>query len=255
MKPTEEDAERPTLSQTHRALSSLRELILKGLLAPGDRLSELAIVDRLGVSRTPVRAALIRLEEEGLVEAVPSGGFVVRAFSERDIYDAIELRGTLEGLAARIAAERGPAPEKLAELKACAEEIETVLAGTETGSDVLSQYMPLNVRFHALVVELAESQPVARQVERVLSLPFASPSAFVMAQVGLPAARFVLTVAQYQHRSVIEAIEQGRGGRAESLMREHARLAHLDLQYLLRDRERRMRVPGGALIEPHGPKS
>ena len=51
--------------------------------------------------------ALVRLEEEGLLEAIPSGGFMVKAFSERDILDSIELRGTLEGLAARFAAERG----------------------------------------------------------------------------------------------------------------------------------------------------
>ena len=51
--------------------------------------------------------ALVRLEEEGLLEAIPSGGFMVKAFTERDILDSIELRGTLEGLAARFAAERG----------------------------------------------------------------------------------------------------------------------------------------------------
>ncbi len=242
----------PTPSQTVRALHSLRDLILQGMLAPGDRLSELAIVERLGVSRTPVRAALIRLEEEGLVKAVPSGGFVVKAFSEHDIYDSIELRGTLEGLAARLAAERGAAAEKIAELKACVAEMDALLGEPDMNADVLSRYVPLNIYFHTHLVALAESQPVARQVERLVSLPFASPSAFVMAQADLPAARLMLTIAQDHHCSVIAAIEQRQGERAESLMREHARLAHRDLQFLLRDRARRARIPGGALIETTG---
>jgi GntR family transcriptional regulator of vanillate catabolism len=80
------------VSQTVSALLQLRDLILSGELAPGQRLQELAIVDRLGVSRTPVRAALVRLEEEGLVEAIPSGGYAVRAFSEQEVDEAIEKR-------------------------------------------------------------------------------------------------------------------------------------------------------------------
>ena len=91
------------MSQTLAALLRLRDLILEGGLAPGERLSELAVVERLGVSRTPVRAALARLEHEGLVEALPGGGYAVREFSRADVNDAIEIRGVLEGLAARLA--------------------------------------------------------------------------------------------------------------------------------------------------------
>ena len=106
------------MSQTVTALLELRELILGGELSPGQRLSELAVVERLGVSRTPVRAALARLQEEGLVEAIPSGGYAVRAFSEQEVNEAIELRGVLEGLAARLAAEKGADVQALAALKA-----------------------------------------------------------------------------------------------------------------------------------------
>ena len=92
----EREAER-SVSQTVRAQLALRELIVSGGLRPGERISELQAVEVTGVSRTPVRMALVRLEEEGLLEAIPSGGFMVKAFSERDILDSIELRGTLEG--------------------------------------------------------------------------------------------------------------------------------------------------------------
>ena len=97
------DAGGATESAQVRALLQLRELILSGELAGGSRIAELAIVERLGVSRTPIRAALMRLEQEGLLEALPNGGYVVQTFSERDVADAIELRGTLEGLLARLA--------------------------------------------------------------------------------------------------------------------------------------------------------
>ena len=90
-----------------RAQLALRDQILTGGLRPGERISELQAVETTGASRTPVRMALVRLEEEGLLEAIPSGGFMVKAFSERDILNSIEVRGTLEGLAARFAAERG----------------------------------------------------------------------------------------------------------------------------------------------------
>jgi GntR family transcriptional regulator of vanillate catabolism len=247
-----EDNAQPAPSQTVKALLSLRDLILKGTLASGDRLSELAIVERLGVSRTPVRAALIRLEEEGLVEALPSGGFAVKAFSERDIHDAIELRGTLEGLAARLAAERGADPEKLDALKTCVAGIDALMSAPEIDPELFSSYIAHNADFHAQLVELAQSPAISRHIDRAASLPFASPSAFLGAQAILPEARLVLTIAQDHHRGVVEAIELRQGARAEGLMREHARLAHRNLQFVLRDRESLKSIPGGAMIERLG---
>jgi DNA-binding GntR family transcriptional regulator len=94
------------VSQTLSSQLRLRELILSGQLAPGERLSEPSVAERLGASRTPVRATLVRLAEEGLVEVIPSGGFAVKSFTEQEIHDAIDLRGTLEGHAARLAAAR-----------------------------------------------------------------------------------------------------------------------------------------------------
>ena len=68
-------------SQTVKALLRLRDMILAGELEPGRRISELWVVEKLQVSRTPVRAALIRLQEEGLLEEIPSGGFSIRSYS------------------------------------------------------------------------------------------------------------------------------------------------------------------------------
>src|SRR5215467_3321983 len=75
-------------SQTGRTMLNLREMLLRGDFRPGERLSELPLVARLGVSRTPIRLALDRLAHEGLLELAPAGGFVVRGFTVEDIWDA-----------------------------------------------------------------------------------------------------------------------------------------------------------------------
>src|SRR5215213_9453256 len=116
-----------SVTQTVRAQLALRDLVLEGKLKPGERVSELQMVERLGVSRTPVRMALVRLQEEGLLEGIPSGGFAVKAFTEREVFEAIEIRGTLEGLAARLAAERGVGRAEFERAAECLDAIDEVL--------------------------------------------------------------------------------------------------------------------------------
>jgi GntR family transcriptional regulator of vanillate catabolism len=246
--PTKEKALQPSSSQTVRALLKLRQLILNGDLEPGERVSEVPLAQRLGVSRTPLRAAFLRMEEEGLLEALPTGGFAVRGFDERELYSAIETRGTLEGLAARFAAERTLGPQSLEPIKECVAALDALLSRSPITTKNFTDYVKLNERFHSLVVELADSQVLVRQIERVVSLPFASASAFVMVQAALPEAQTMFMIAQDQHRCMVQAIEAREGARAEALMREHARLAHRNLQLALRNQRTRHLVPGAGLI-------
>ena len=242
--PTDEDRGQ---SRTVRALLTIRELILEGVLAPGKRISELSVAERTGISRTPIRAALQRLEEEGLVETIPSGGFAVKSFSQQDVFDAIEVRGALEGLAARLAAERGSGA-RFGPLQACLQELDEVVESAIATEEGFSRYVTANARLHALIVDLAESPTLARQIERAVALPFASPSGFVMAQALMPESHRVLLVAQDQHRCVVEAITNREGARAEAIMQEHARLAGRNLRLALRHEKALERVPGGSLI-------
>ena len=235
-------------SQTVKAQLALRELILGGELKPGARIAELWLVERLSVSRTPVRMALVKLAEEGLLEALPNGGFAVTAFSESDIHDAIELRGTLEGLAARMAAERGVSPVLLTEAAECLKRIDAALAQPALTDDTFTLYVHENALFHTLLAEMAGSPLVARQLDKAVALPFASPNGFVMAQSVGPHARDVLVVAQAQHHMVLEAITAREGSRAESLMREHARIARRNLEQALRNHHSLQLVPGASLI-------
>jgi GntR family transcriptional regulator, vanillate catabolism transcriptional regulator len=240
-------------SQTVRTQLRLRELILGGELKPGARIAELSLVQRLGASRTPIRMALVRLQEEGLLDALPHGGYAVKDFSENDIHDAIELRGTLEGLCARLAAERGVPAVLLAEARDCVERIDELLAAPSLSEQSFTGYVLHNGRLHDLLAEMAGSDMVRRQLERAKTLPFASPNGFVLARATGPAARDALVVAQAQHRAVLEAITRREGARAESLMREHARIAHANLRAALADHRAWLQVPGSSLIRrrPH----
>lgn len=245
---SEPSGEGSSAPQTVRAQLALRELILGGELQAGARIAELWLVERLNVSRTPVRLALVRLAEEGLLDALPSGGYAVKDFSESDIIDAIELRGTMEGLAARLAAERGASPMLVAKARECLDRIDAALATPELTDETFSVYVQENARFHALLGEMAASPLIRRHLDKATALPFASPNGFVMAQSVGPHARDVLVVAQAQHRMVIEAIVQREGARAEGLMREHARIARHNLQQALQSHKALHLVPGANLI-------
>jgi GntR family transcriptional regulator of vanillate catabolism len=234
-------------SQTTRVLAKLRQLILSGELAPGMRVVELAMVQRLNASRTPVRAALTRLDYEGLLEASTSGGYLVRGFSADDVADAIESRGALEGLAARQAAERGIVSRELREIRECLDSIDTILAKPEIDETTFSSYVELNSRFHQLLVGAAHSQVIERLLDQVMQLPFASPNGVVSVQAVLPEAKNKLLVAQAQHRAVVDAIVMRQSGRAEALMQEHARISLHNLRAAIINRRLDL-LPGSALI-------
>jgi GntR family transcriptional regulator, vanillate catabolism transcriptional regulator len=236
------------VSQTTTALLTLRQLILDGELQAGQRLSEPSIAERLKISRTPIRAALANLAEEGLLEVLPRGGYAVSRFTEREVRDAIEIRGVLEGLAARLVAQRGARGSGLADLKDLLSRMDEMVARRFRGKKDFESYVEVNATFHALLIELADSAPLSRQYARAIALPFASPSGFVTAQGTGPQAVTILLIAQEHHRAVVEAIENSDGGRAEALMCEHARLAHRNLELALRDPAVLGRVPGLALM-------
>jgi GntR family transcriptional regulator of vanillate catabolism len=234
-------------SQTVKAQLSLRELLLSGEFPPGTRMAELPLVERLGVSRTPLRLALATLEHEGLLENLDGGGYAVREFTQADIHDAIELRGVLEGTAARFAAERGASREQLARMRQLSAEMDPLVHRADV--DSFWEYVERNQAFHALLLEAAGSRVLERALERIVSLPFASPSAFVQGQAEIPESREILVIAQDHHRGLIEAIDRREAARAESLAREHARVARRNLEIVLRNREVLENIPGASLIK------
>lgn len=221
-------------------------MLLDGDFAPGERLSELGLVGMLGISRTPVRLALATLEHEGLVERRATGGYQVRQFSRADVEDAIELRGVVEGTAARFAAERGLSAPELAELR----DINAAVAELvhEQGFASFERYVDLNARFHAAILAAAHSPVVERALGAITSLPFAGANTFVLAESELSESREILVISHRQHLGLVEAIAARQSARAEALAREHAHIALTNLDVVLRSHEMLGRMPGGSLI-------
>lgn len=221
-------------SATHaqRALIALRKRILGGELPGGTRLFEVALAEDLGISRTPVRAALSRLAEEALLDRAPGGGFVVRSFAVADVVDTIELRGVLEGTAARLAAERGVPDDLMAQAQDILRRIDLVFS---RNSFDMEEYATLNTQFHSQLARMSQSDVLCRELERIVALPFASPSAFLDEDGHQGELVRTLSAAQVQHRALIDAISNREGFRAESLAREHARAARRNVEFLLSD--------------------
>jgi GntR family transcriptional regulator of vanillate catabolism len=237
----------PPSRQQLRAVLRLRELVLSGEFRAGERIPELTAVAKLGMSRTPVRIALSVLEHEGLLESSAGGGYIVRDFSLADVVDAIELRGVLEGTAARFAAERHSGPASLKLLAQAVRDIDALLAGDLGDAAKVEGYVELNEVFHARLTELAASGMLRRALAQAVALPFASPNAFLSVQSELSRSSEIV-FGQEQHRALLEAIGAREGARAEALAREHARLARRKLSAVLERRELLESVPGAALI-------
>lgn len=242
------ESDHASATHTQRALLTLRQRILSGAMSGGTRLFEVALADDLEISRTPIRAALSQLAEEGLLERVRGGGFVVRSFALADVVDTIELRGVLEGTAARLAAERGAAPDHLKAMETALAAIDACMAHGADDID-LDDYSNLNSRFHADLAAASGSRVIQREIERVTRLPFAAPSAFLGDHLQIDSFRRSLLPAQEQHRALIEAIRLREGARAESIAREHARAARRNVEYLFTtDPDQRIGLASLALV-------
>ena len=137
--------ERHTLAD--QVYTFLKKGIVTGELQPGERLKELEIAQNLGASRTPVREALSRLEQEGLVQPFPSGGLTVVKLSANDVKEIYGLLRVLESYGIRLAAERitNKQLERLESLCARAEQLST---------EDIDRLIELNGRFHELLIDV-----------------------------------------------------------------------------------------------------
>ena len=201
-------------SASDRAYAGIRDLILSGEMPAGAPLGEEALAQRCGVSRTPVRDALRRLEAELLVQRTDSQRCFVAEWSLDDVGDTFELRAMTEGLAARRAAERME-PARLDELRAC----HAVIAAAIERSDLdISGFLEANRRFHTLIVESAGSPRLAALLGTLVEQPIVWRTAH---QYG----REELQRSHREHSELIAAFERGDGQWAADIMSAHIRRA------------------------------
>lgn len=217
-------------------LMQLRDLVLKGEFGPGQRLAEQQLAERLGASRTPVRAALVTLEQEGLVEANETGKYLVRHYTPQEVMDAIAVRGHLESMAARLVAEHGVARQLQGALQSCLEEGDRALAPDPLTMESYAAYAAMNDRFHALILEACGNRALQRAVALNDKLPFAAASAMLPMQSTLQVDRDWMRYAHRQHHMLVEALRRGEGARAQALAMEHTEVAQMNMRMALEKR-------------------
>ncbi|MGA8010703.1 MAG: GntR family transcriptional regulator [Thiomonas sp.] len=205
-----------------RVITSLRKLILEGRYLPGMRIVEIPVAEELGVSRTPVRLAFRTLEQEGLLQRAGARGYVVRSFSEADILCGLEVRGVLEGLAARRLAESGMPEAVQAQLHQCIEQGAELLRPGVLTEAAIAGWSAINTVFHNTIIGATDSRAIADAIARNNHLPFASSDSIIIDRQTLPGEYQKLQFAQLQHQLIFDALTHREGARAEMLMREHA---------------------------------
>jgi GntR family transcriptional regulator of vanillate catabolism len=223
-------------------------MLVQGKFRPGERIREVPLAAELNVSRIPLHLALERLAHEGFLQIRPTRGFVVQGFSTEDIFDAIELRGLLEGAAARLATERLREVGELSPMQEASAEIMALVRRRKLTMDSFNRYIELNAKFHSALLELSRSRMLRRAIEHACSLPFASPSAFLKRQYISPELQELFLISADQHFGIVDAIANREAMRAELLTREHARVARRNLEDALKNREQLQGIAGARLI-------
>ena len=132
--------------------NTLRKAILRGELKPGERLMEIQLANKLGVSRTPIREAIRKLELEGLVLMIPRKGAEVAQITEKNMQDVLEVRKALEELSVQLACER-ITPEQVEEMKMAAEDFRKVLKSGD-----VTKIAEADVKFHDIIFAATNNQ-------------------------------------------------------------------------------------------------
>jgi len=202
------------LGHAELAYQEIRQAIVEGRYAPGQRLVEQRIATELNLSRTPVREALRRLEADALVKIELHRGAVVRSVSGEEIRDLYELRAHLESLAAQRAAARAT-PEQLAALQqAVAQFDEAVHNASPHRVESLRAVSRTNQAVHGLIVESGHHQRLADLLQRTVDIPLVFAAFAQFDANGLERSSLF-------HHLIVSAITAREGQRAADLMREH----------------------------------
>jgi DNA-binding GntR family transcriptional regulator len=200
----------PPLSRSASAAASevIREAIIDGRLAPGRRLKEEELARELGMSRTPVREALLMLQSEGLVESLPRRGAFVRSYAVDELDEMYQLRAVLEGYAARRAATR-ISPEDVVRLEDSCARFDRLRV-----EDDLLDLVQENLFFHNVILEAAASDRLGPMVRKVIDIPLVYKSFYWYS----PEQKLI---SEHYHKQLTRALRVGDAERAELIMREH----------------------------------
>lgn len=191
---------------------NLRTAILEGNLKAGERLMEVQLAEQLGVSRTPIREAIRKLELEGLVVMLPRKGAYVANMSFKDLIDVLEIRASLEGLAASLASER-LRDEDIVELERVAKEFEKSVRETD-----IDEVLKKDVEFHEKIFLMANN----KKLYHLITSLWEQVHRFRVTYVSNYEASLSLVD---EHNRILEAIKSGDSELAKKYATEHIELA------------------------------
>lgn len=186
----------------------LRQAIITGEFAPGERLMEIALAERLGVSRTPVREAIRKLELEGLVVMIPRKGAEVAKITEKDLRDILDVRCALEELSASLAAEKINEEQKK-ELKFALLVFEKAIQSGDT-----AEIADKDMDFHDVIFEIADNPRLTTIVNNLRELIYRYRLEYVK---DFDYHDTLIT----EHRKLTEAILNHEGEKAQRIMKKH----------------------------------
>jgi len=196
----------------------LKRRIIKGDLKPGEKLLESKIPEQLGVSRTPVREALRELAAEGFIEITPNQGIIVNTITFDEIWDLLQIRGVLDGLAAHTAAKKIN-PEKTEKFNKVIDQMKNYTAINTVSKESILNFTRLDIEFHDLILNICGNKwliqiysNLKNHIERFRIRSFSIPGTF--------------SKSLNEHCKILDAIKNGDSELAEKLSKIHMEKAY-----------------------------
>lgn len=187
---------------------TLRQAILRGELKPGERLMEIQLANKLGVSRTPIREAIRKLELEGLVLMIPRKGAEVAEITEKNLRDVLEVRGALEELAVQLACDRIN-KEGIENLRRAAKEFEAVLDSAD-----ITRIAEADVAFHDIIYNATDNRRLIQLLNNLREQMYRYRVEYLKQKDCHPKL-------MAEHLDIIEAIEKGERDKASKITSQH----------------------------------
>lgn len=188
--------------------NTLRQAILRGELKPGERLMEIQLANKLGVSRTPIREAIRKLELEGLVLMIPRKGAEVADISEKSLRDVLEVREALEELAVQLACDK-ITKEEIEDLKKAAEDFKKILKSRD-----ITEIAEADVRFHDIIFMATDNQKLVQLLNNLREQMYRFRVEYLKNEEVHPQ-----LIAE--HEKIIEHIMERDKAKASAIVSEH----------------------------------
>ena len=224
----EEQAASPVIVTLAQSVTGrLRTAIVEGRFLPDEKLQEISLSAMLNVSRTPIRSALHSLAAEGLLEYVPNRGYRVISLDADRLISIFDLRGVLEGLAARLAAERGMDEATQAEYQSALALGDRIIRNGKLVLADRDRFSEVNVRIHGAIQHAADNRMLNDMIRLCQNIRIASDRYILWNDYAW------IRRSHDDHHRLFDAIRLRDGARAEQLMWEHVRTVKLQMKKLL----------------------